>query len=220
MARNPYPTTDLGKTMGDVRLKICKEVDLAEPELIEMVVAGQLIGVECLVSLVYEQVWWPFIFRRNNPDEEVVPPIEEMKPSDLVAMDLTYRLAGIDGEAQEDRVENLVDPEQNMVQQDYEEQYACARVLGSKKEGKKSGLEIILYILDTKITSIQSQSQLCHQILTLLSLALKLEANKRAIASSKGSVSVLTKKLFEAVHLPAFDELVNIMDSFLVQMTD
>lgn len=32
--------------MGDVRAKICKELELAEPELMELVVAGKLVSMD------------------------------------------------------------------------------------------------------------------------------------------------------------------------------
>jgi E3 ubiquitin-protein ligase UBR4 len=38
MSKNPYLSGQLGKTMADVRLKIAKEMELAEPELLELLV--------------------------------------------------------------------------------------------------------------------------------------------------------------------------------------
>lgn len=32
--------------MADVRLKICKEMELAEPELLELLVAGKIVSVD------------------------------------------------------------------------------------------------------------------------------------------------------------------------------
>lgn len=40
MDKNPYPTTALGKTMGEVRVKIAKETDLHDPEVIEILVGN------------------------------------------------------------------------------------------------------------------------------------------------------------------------------------
>ena len=45
MSKNPYPSNTLGKTMADVRFKICKEMELAEPELLELLVAGKIVGM-------------------------------------------------------------------------------------------------------------------------------------------------------------------------------
>mmetsp|Transcript_21654 Transcript_21654/g.15908 ORF Transcript_21654/g.15908 Transcript_21654/m.15908 type:complete len:106 (+) Transcript_21654:2188-2505(+) len=105
MAKNPYPMKSLGKTMSDVREKICKELELAEPELIELIVAGKLVNMDLTIRAVYEQVWYPHVWKQKNPDQYDVPPIEEATPALLTPMNITYRLAGIDGEAQEDRVE-------------------------------------------------------------------------------------------------------------------
>jgi hypothetical protein len=45
--------------MADVRLKICKEMELAEPELVELLVANKIVGMNLLIKEVYEQVQWP-----------------------------------------------------------------------------------------------------------------------------------------------------------------
>lgn len=42
-----------------------------------------------------------------------MPNIDEANKSDLTPMGVTYRLAGIDGEATEDRVESLVEGDEN-----------------------------------------------------------------------------------------------------------
>ena len=47
--------------MEDVRHKICKELELAEPELIELLVAGKLVNMDLPVVKVYEKVWWPYV---------------------------------------------------------------------------------------------------------------------------------------------------------------
>lgn len=46
MSKNPYSSTSLGKTMADARIKICKEMELAEPELVELLVAGKIVSVD------------------------------------------------------------------------------------------------------------------------------------------------------------------------------
>ena len=102
----------LGKSIGDVREKICKELELAEPELIELLVANKIVGISLSIKSVYEQVWWPHVCKQKNPDEYDIPNIEEAPASSLVPMNVTYRLAGIDGEATEDRVENLNEGEE------------------------------------------------------------------------------------------------------------
>jgi len=54
MSKNPYAAKQLGKTMGDVREKICKELELAEPELIELLVASKIVSTELTIKNVYE----------------------------------------------------------------------------------------------------------------------------------------------------------------------
>jgi len=54
MEKNPYSSNMLGKTMGEIRAKICKEVDLQEPELIELLVGKNLVEMHLPVNLVYE----------------------------------------------------------------------------------------------------------------------------------------------------------------------
>jgi hypothetical protein len=61
MSKNPYPSKSLGKTMGDVRDKICKELELAEPELIELLVANKIVGINLSIKSTYEKVWWPHL---------------------------------------------------------------------------------------------------------------------------------------------------------------
>lgn len=95
--------------MADVRLKICKEMDLAEPELVELLVCGKLVGMDLSIRQVYEQVQWPHVWKQKNPDAYDIPPIDEAPKNMLQPMNVIYRLMGIDGEAQEDRVDSLQD---------------------------------------------------------------------------------------------------------------
>jgi hypothetical protein len=40
--------------MEDVRLKICKEMELAEPELVELLVANKIVAINLSIKDVYE----------------------------------------------------------------------------------------------------------------------------------------------------------------------
>lgn len=40
--------------MGDVREKICKELELAEPELIELLVGTKIVGTSLNIKSTYE----------------------------------------------------------------------------------------------------------------------------------------------------------------------
>ena len=111
MSKNPYSSKSFGgKTMGDVRLKICRDCDIGEPEMLELLVANKIVEMNLPINAVYEQVWWPAQYKAKNPDTYEVPSIEQgMKedPSLINSMVVIFRLAGMDGEATEDRVENL-----------------------------------------------------------------------------------------------------------------
>ena len=50
MSKNPYTSTSLGKTMADVRIKICKEMELAGPELLELLVSGKIVGMDLTIK--------------------------------------------------------------------------------------------------------------------------------------------------------------------------
>ncbi len=107
MGKNSYTSSQFGKTMADVRIKICKETNTAEPELVELLVDNKLINLDLTVKQVYEQVHWPALYKQRNPESYDIPGIEEA--TQLTPMIIVYRLMGIDGEATEDRVESLQD---------------------------------------------------------------------------------------------------------------
>ena len=111
MSKNPYSSKSFGgKTMADVRLKICRDCDIGEPDMLELLVAGKIVTMNLPITAVYEQVWWPAQYKSKHPDSYEVPPIEQgMKedPGLINSMVVIFRLAGMDGEATEDRVESL-----------------------------------------------------------------------------------------------------------------
>jgi len=109
LKHNPYSSKEVGKTMGDVIMKICKEIEV-DPEMIELVIANTLPARELPITLVYEQIWWPHICRLRDPDQYDIPNIEEASEEQLKPMEITFRLMGIDGEATENRIESLQAP--------------------------------------------------------------------------------------------------------------
>jgi E3 ubiquitin-protein ligase UBR4 len=54
MAKSSYTSSQFGKTMADVRIKICKETNTAEPDLVELLVDNKLINLDLTVKQVYE----------------------------------------------------------------------------------------------------------------------------------------------------------------------
>jgi len=111
ITKNPHSSKSFGgKTMGDVRLKICRDCDIGEPEMLELLVAGKIVTMNLPINAVYEQVWWPSQYKAKHPDSYEVPPIEQGMKEDrslINSMVIIFRLAGMDGEATEDRVESL-----------------------------------------------------------------------------------------------------------------
>ncbi len=153
MSKNPYSSSQLGKTMADVRLKICKEMELAEPELLELLVAGKIVGMDLTIRQVYEQVHWPALCKQKNPDLYDIPPIEEAPKSQLQPMQVIYRLMGIDGEATEDRVENLSDgSEAETDPAVIMKKFGLTQVICKEFEGKGShqttGASVLLEVLE------------------------------------------------------------------------
>jgi hypothetical protein len=82
---------------------------VAEPEVLELLVSGKIVNMDLTIRQVYEQVHWPALCTQRDPDAFTTPPIEEASKSSLTPMQVIYRLVGIEGEAQEDRVSSLPD---------------------------------------------------------------------------------------------------------------
>ena len=142
MSKNPYTSTSLGKTMADVRIKICKEMELAEPELLELLVSGKIVGMDLTIKQVYEQVFWPALCKQRDPDSYEVPNIDDAPKSSLSTMNVTFRLMGIDGEATEDRVESLSDgSEADLNPANIEKKYGVTTVLAQSFESSYDGHE-------------------------------------------------------------------------------
>jgi len=55
MGKNPYSSKGFGgKKMSDVRLKICRDCDIGEPEMLELIIANKIIGMDLPIKAVYE----------------------------------------------------------------------------------------------------------------------------------------------------------------------
>ena len=64
MNKNPYSSKGFGgKTMGDVRLKICRDCDIGEPEMLELLVANKIVTMNLPITSVYEQIWFPHVYK-------------------------------------------------------------------------------------------------------------------------------------------------------------
>ena len=108
-------------------------------------------------------------------------------------MEIVYRLAGVDGEATENRVEDIQDEDE--LANDPERKYALVKTLAIKFDGgNKSGLKLLLNDF-SKIHSVKRDGYLLTSILTMLDLALKIKDNITEIVKLNGA-DVLVQKLF------------------------
>ena len=108
MSRNPYSTANMSAKplMRDVKNLICRELDmvgLVEDDFgMELLVTNQIISLDLPVEDVFERIWLPSLFQDSrvrqstNADDEIGPP-----------MPVTFRLSGLDGEATEQRIDEL-----------------------------------------------------------------------------------------------------------------
>lgn len=113
-------------------------MELAEPELVELLVAGKLVSMDLPITKVYEQVFWPALCRQRDPESYEIPNIEEAPKSALATMNVTFRLMGIDGEATEDRVETLADgSEGEQSAANIEKKYGITKALLVKFDSKQ-----------------------------------------------------------------------------------
>jgi hypothetical protein len=54
MQKNSYTSNQLGKTLNEVRNKICLETDLQSPELLELLVDNKIVSIDLTIKQVYE----------------------------------------------------------------------------------------------------------------------------------------------------------------------
>ena len=187
MNKSPYPAAELGTLMRDIRAKVCKDLEMKDAEqIMELLVGGKIVELDLPIRLVYEKVWWPYVYRQKNPDAEEIAPIEHAKPSELEPMCVIYRLAGVDGEATENRIESLAE---SKGAEDPEVVFSAA---GALVEG---GLEMMLEHL-RGVSSLQKKKLLVEQIVKLLGVAVKIQAGRGKIIEVRGT-NILATKLIE-----------------------
>ena len=203
ISKNPYWTKDIGSTMKDVLDKICLTHEMSHAtDLIEMLVANNIVSPDIPIHLVYEKVWYPYIYKLRNPDQYEVPKISTVDQSYKTPMDVIYRLVGVDGEASENRVEQLQD--ENDLVKDPEKKYALARTLSQRLPNGHSGLGILFEDL-SKNSKRQEDTHLLSWLLPVLNLALKIKDNIKEIIQINGA-DVLVDKLYTLMSLEANEE--------------
>eukprot|EP01022_Parablepharisma_sp_SALTPOND_P028392 TRINITY_DN70896_c0_g1_i1.p1 TRINITY_DN70896_c0_g1~~TRINITY_DN70896_c0_g1_i1.p1 ORF type:complete len:3116 (-),score=321.18 TRINITY_DN70896_c0_g1_i1:2948-12295(-) len=203
MSRSPHNVAEIGKLMSDIRAKIGRDLGMSESqELLELLVADQIIGLNLPIKLVYEKVWWPYIFRKKNPECDEVPKLDTVPQSELEPMLVIYRLTGVDGEATENRVETLVEQK---APEDPEKVYVLAEVFA------ENGLDTMLMQLK-RIGSLEKEGGVAEKIVKLLGIAAQTKQCRKRIAELKG-VDILAAKLIE--FLPTYEkeevETINIL---------
>jgi E3 ubiquitin-protein ligase UBR4 len=168
---------DAGPRMSDVRRKIAKDLDMQDAEeLLELLVCNQIISPSLHVALVHSQIWRPYVLDADSGyasdcEPDVLPPIL-----------ITYRLAGVDGEATEELVESLEDPKSRK-DTDPEVEFAITTSINSF-----GGLESLLRGTDQqcrrmKMLGVESHgSELFMQCLSLLHACTHVSSNCEALA--------------------------------------
>ena len=132
---------DVEPTVADLRLHIASELGMADSaELLEIIVAGKILDVSLKLRVVHQVLWRNHLL--DNPSQQNHHPFlasstasglsmiisstiterfsarpgaitADTPLSALPAMVATYRLAGVDGEATEDTISTLADPEES-----------------------------------------------------------------------------------------------------------
>ena len=180
--KNPYSSSEIGPLMADVRKRICKDLELADPDLLELLVAGQIVSPSLRIANVYEYVHWPHV-KSANP-KFANKRLKEFGPEELPQMMVTFRLAGLDGEATEDLVESLAGEED--IDIDLEQKYSITKILGQQVEGTT----VIEYLLNL-LTSTSCQ-ELIDSTLNLLYFACQISTNRSLLCRIGGVPVFLT----------------------------
>jgi E3 ubiquitin-protein ligase UBR4 len=181
--KNPYSSTEIGPLMADVRKRICKDLELSDPDLLELLVAGQIISPNLKIHQVYENVHWPSV-RPSNP-KFVNKALNDLSPEELPQMVVTFRLAGLDGEATEDIVDTLSGDDLNCV--DPELKYSITKTLTSGAFGFRP-MQYLLELLNA------GSQELTGSVLTLLFYSCQISGNRAALCQV-GGVPVLLKMM-------------------------
>ena len=128
LSKNPIPISSLtssadantGKepTFTDLRQHIANDLQMSDSaELLELLVAGKIINLSLKLRAVQQVLWRKYVLDSANNSNDLGLSstsgyTSDTDTSSLPAMIVTYRLAGVDGEATEDKVEesDIADP--------------------------------------------------------------------------------------------------------------
>ena len=107
MKPSPYASIENGLlTMRHVKNFICRTLELHamldDDHGMELLVARKIISLDLSVQQVFEQVWIPY-----QQQQGAIPMDGAAATSTVPPMRIIYRLAGLDGEATEEVVEEV-----------------------------------------------------------------------------------------------------------------
>ena len=198
--RNPYSSAEIGPLMSDVRRHICKDLEMSEPEILELLVANQIISPGLRIADVYEYVQWPAIKACNH--RYAGKSLNELGSEETPQMVVTFRLAGLDGEATENIVETL--PNTAAKEQDPEDKYKITGILGIPQT---KGMSVLKYALS--LLAEPASQELKDQVLELLYFACQISSN-RAILCQLGGVATFFTMLKSSLH--SIQQLLKILE--------
>eukprot|EP01059_Diplonema_ambulator_P026762 TRINITY_DN4419_c0_g1_i1.p1 TRINITY_DN4419_c0_g1~~TRINITY_DN4419_c0_g1_i1.p1 ORF type:complete len:4765 (+),score=1100.59 TRINITY_DN4419_c0_g1_i1:2077-14295(+) len=173
MGNLPVPSNTVGKTMADVASKICRELDLQlDPDFgLELLVDSKIIDLKLPIQLVYNQVW-----------KEASS--SKMNSGGTLPMLVVYRLQGLDGEATEERVDRLEEPE--VLEDEPSVKYAITECLAQSDALKTlvRYVACVCELLKGKGDMI-FEWELLIATLTLLHICCQVKANRVALAEQR-----------------------------------
>ena len=144
-------------------------------------------------------------------------------PSLINSMVVIFRLAGMDGEATEDRVESLQTNQEPSSEKELEKKYGLASVIGDKLNAGQpaSGVSVLLKTLES-IGHVQDDKDLASWLVQLMNITIKLRKNRTEFLRHSKAVAIIAKKLFQSVGMHSkfdgkneqslFDLILNILE--------
>mmetsp|Transcript_44130 Transcript_44130/g.42827 ORF Transcript_44130/g.42827 Transcript_44130/m.42827 type:complete len:162 (-) Transcript_44130:1916-2401(-) len=148
-------------------------------------------------------------------------------------MNVTFRLAGIDGEATEDRVESLNEGDEDEGNpQQIQKKYAITKALVKEfesKGAKTNGIQVLLKSIES-INNLQQQRYFGEWLFKLISFGIRIKENRVELLKNKQTISILANKLFESVGISSqieagtkktlFDQILLILESLVLELNE
>jgi len=185
-------------TMRDLQKRIAHDLEMVDAtELLELLVCGKIISLNLPVRVVQATVWKKHmteVQRECGYDSDT-------DTSLLPAMIVNYRLAGVDGEATEEVVDSLEDP-QAADSQDPEERFAITSHFQHKE-----GLQLLLDIAQIPRpfeTSSDAWEIFSHSV-QLIRYCTHVAGNRAALVSARAP-GVLLQRLLEVLEATGASE--------------